>query len=273
MTLFRIFTLLFTLRVLFAVKQSDFGNVFTLLPSDNDWYKTVKNLTAGEIQEVVGIYIKPFKEYQTAARNREISSKQLKKAFVVAITLLQESARNFSLTSEEFQSAKDDADSYLIMSAAAFKLKKVEDLAPVFNVATIEAFSLQRLKHLIGLNDTSYISFLMRKNSYENILQEWNVIGSRLPKCDFRGLMAKNLDLAYVEHMTALYLNVMRLRGKRGASDKLPHGLRFLRKMRQDEVVKKIEALGNGYSTSKPPYSGFLIVVCTFYALLFTVMF
>lgn len=271
--LFWSFILLFILRLLYAVKQSDFGNGFTLLPSDSDWYKIVKNLNAGEIQEVVDIYINPFKEYQAAARNRDLSPKQLKKAFVVAITLLQESARNFSLTSEEFQSAKNDADSYLIMSTAAFKLKKAEELAPIFNTATIEAFSLQRLKHLIGTNDTSYISFLMRKNSYENILQEWNVIGSRLPKCDFRGLIARNLDLVYVEHMTALYLDVMRLRGKRGTSDKIPHDLRFLRKMHQDEVVKKIAALGNGYSTSKPPYSGFLIVVCTLYALLFTVMF
>lgn len=271
--LFWILILLFTSRLLNAVKQSDFGNGFTLLPSDSDWYEIIKNLNAEQIQEVVEVYVKPFKEYQTAARNREISPKQLKKAFVAAIGLLQDSARNFSLTSEEFQNAKDDADSYLIMSAAAFKLKKVEDFAPVFNPATIEAFSLQRLKHLIGKNNTSYISFLMRKNSYENILQEWIVIGSRLPKCDFRELMARNLDLTYVEHMTALYLDVMRLRGIRGTSKKIPRGLRFLRKMYQDEVVKKIEALGNGYSTSKPPYSGFLLVVCTFYALLFTVMF
>lgn len=267
------FILIFTIRLLNAVKQSDFGNGFTLFPSDSDWYHIVKDLSASEIQEVVNIYTKPFKEYQAAARNREISSKQLKKSFVVAIALLQESARNFSLTSEEYQSAKDDADSYLIMSTAAFKLKKVEDLTPVFNPSTIQAFALQRLKHLIGSKDSSYITFLMRKNNYENILHEWNVIGSRLPKCDYRGLMARNLDLAYVEHMTALYLNVMRLRGKRGTADKLPHGLHFLRKLRQDDVVKKIEALGNGYSTSKPPYSGFLIVVCTFYALLFTVIF
>ena len=267
------FIILFTARVLHAVKQSDFGNGFTLLPSDSYWQQIVKNLNANEIQEIVGVYMKPFKEYQIAARNREISVKQLKKAFVVAISLLQESAKNFSITSEEFQSAKEDVDSFLIMSTAAFKLKKVEDLAPVFNPVTIEAFSLQRLKHLIGSEDSSYITFLMRKNNYENILQEWNVIGSRLPKCDFRGLLPRNMDLVYVEHMTALYLNVMRLRGKRGTADHLPHSLRFLKKLRQDEVIKKIEALGNGYSTSKPPYSGFLITVCTFYALLFTVMF
>lgn len=271
--IFRSFILLFALKVLYAVKQSDFGNGFTLLPSDSDWYSIVKNLNANEIQELVRTYMTPFKEYQAAARNREISSTQLKRAFAVAISILQESARNFSLTSEEFQNAKDDADLYLIMSRAVFKLKKVDDLAPVFNPATIEAFSSKRLKHLIGSKDSSYISFLMRKNNYESILQEWNVIGSRLPKCNFRELMARNLDLAYVEHMTALYLDVMRMRGKRGLSDKLPHGLRFLRNLHRDEVVKKIEALGNGYSTSNPPYSGFLIVTCTFYALLFTVIF
>ena len=267
------FIIFFTLKIAYAVRQSDFGNAFALLPSDGDWYGLVKDFNAEEIKALVDIYTKPFKEYQVASRNREISSKQLKKSFVAAIDLLQESAKNFSLTSEEYQSAKDDVDSYLIMSTAAFKLKKVEDLAPVFNPATIEAFSLQRLKNMVGTKDTSYITFLMRKNSYENVLHEWYVIGSRLPKYDFRSLMARNLDLPYIEHMTALYLDVMRLKRKQGTIDKLPHGLHFLRKLRQDDLVKKIEALGNGYSTSKPPYSGFLIVVCTFYALLFTVMF
>lgn len=264
---------LFALKIICAIPQSAFGNGFALLPSDSDWYDLVEKSNAEEIKEIVSIYIKPFKEYQAAARNREISVKQLKKAFVAAIALLQESARNFSISSEEFQSAKDDPESYLIMSTAAFKLKKAVDLVPVFNPSTIEAFSLLRLKHLMGTKNTSYIKFLMHKNSYENLLQEWSVISSRLPKCDFRGLMARNIDLMYVEHITALYLDVMRLRRQRRYSEKLPRALRFIRKLRQDEVVKKIEALGNGYSTSQPPYSGFLITVCTIYALLFTVMF
>ena len=86
--------------------------------------------------------------------------------------------------------------------------------------------------------------------------------------------MERNLDLNYIEHMTALYLDVMRLKGKKkGFDDELPMVLNFLKNLRKDEMVKKIEALGNGYSTSKPPYSGFLIMITTFYALLITIMF
>lgn len=264
---------LFTLKLSQAISRSDFGSGFALLPQDSDWSKLVKNSTSTEIQEVVSIYMKPYQEYQEAARNRTITPKQLKKAFVAATFLLQESSKNLSITSEEFQSAKEDINAYLVMSTAAFKLKKAKDLAPVFNIETIEAFAMQRLKHLIGANASNYLSYLMRKNSYENSLHEWNMIGSRLPACKYRGMMPRNLDLAYVEHTIAVYLDVMRLRNKADMDEKLPRPLRFLAKLRRDKIVQNIQTLGNGYSTSKPPYSSFLIVVCTFYALLFTVMF
>lgn len=257
-----------------SVRHTDFGNGFAALPSSSEWKGLVKGLKGCQIQKMVHTYMAPVMEYQEAARNREIDVEHLKTAFLTAIALLQESAKNFELTSDEYQDAKEDPDSFLIMPSAAFKLKKAEKLAPVFTVESLENFSRLRLKHMLGNKDTSYITFLMRKNSYENTLEEWGVLGSRMPKCSYRALLARNLDLPYIEHMTAVYLNVIRIRGKGDKfAKKLPRILQFVKKFRQDKVIKKIEALGNGYSTSKPPYSGFLIVVCTFYALLITVMF
>lgn len=268
------FVILFLINCVASVSQNDFGSAFALFPPKSDWKGLVKGMEAKDIREAVNIYMAPIKEFQCAARNRRIKPEKLKLAFVTAIKLLQESVRNFSITSEEFKAAKEDIDSFLVISSAAFKLKKVEDLEPVFTVESLKAFSLLRLKHLIGTQSTSFITYLSRKNSYENTLQEWNLIASRLPKCQYRPLMARNLDLDYVAHMTALYLNIMRLRSKGDRIEqKMPRIIKYFRKLRQDKLVDKIEALGNGYSKSNPPYSSFLIVVCTFYALLFTVLF
>lgn len=256
-----------------AVNQSKFGNGFALLPPSSDWNELLKDMSASDIEETVKIYMEPFKQFQRASRDLKIRPKQLKLSLVTAISLLHESVKNFSIASEEFTDAKGDIDSFLVLSNAAFSLKKIKDLEPVFDVDSLAAFSRQRLKHLIGTKQTSYISFLMKRNSYQNLLNEWNIVASRYPKCEFRGLFARNLDLAYIEHMTALYLNIMRIRGKGDAIKKMPHILKFIRKMRRNTMIHKIKALGNGYSTSNPPYSGFLIVVCTFYALLFTILF
>lgn len=268
------FILVFLAKFVVSVRQSDFGTGFSALPASGDWQNIVKDLSSCEIKKLVHNYMKPVLKYQEAARNREIDVKQLKVAFLTAISLLQESAKNFALTPDEYQDAKEDADSYLVMPSAAFKLKKAEKLAPVFAIEDLENFSLQRLRHMLGTKDTSYITFLMHKNSYENILEEWSVIGSRIPQCSYRELFARNIDLSYIEHITAVYLNVMRIRGEDDTIiKKLPRVLQFVQKFHRDNLVTKIEALGNGYSTSNPPYSGFLIVVCTFYVLLFTVMF
>lgn len=268
------FILVFLAKFVVSVRQSDFGNGFSVLPSSGEWQNLVKGLSGCEIKKLVHNYMRPVAKYQEAARNREIDVGQLKVAFLTAISLLQESAKNFALTSDEYQDAKEDIESYLVMPSAAFQLKKAEKLAPVFDIEDLENFSLQRLRHMLGSKDTSYITFLMHKNSYENTLEEWSVIGSRFPQCSYRELFARNIDLPYIEHTIAVYLNVMRIRGKGGKLlKKFPRALQFIRKLRRDNLVKKIEALGNGYSTSNPPYSGFLIVVCTFYALLLTVMF
>lgn len=267
------FILLIVARLASAVHQSDFGTGFALLPPSSDWNEILKEMNAAEIKEAVKIYLEPFKQFQRASRDLKIKPKQLKLSLVTAISLLDESVKNFSISSEEFKDAKGDIDSFLVLSNATFSLKKIKDLEPVFDVDSLEAFSRLRLKHLVGTKHTSYISFLMKRNSYENLLNEWNIIISRYPKCEFRGLFARNLDLAYIEHMTALYLNIIRIRGKGDAIKKMPAILKFIRKLRKDSMIHKIEALGNGYSTSNPPYSGFLIVVCTFYALLFTILF
>lgn len=266
--------ILLTLKAVMAVSKSDFGNIFVLMPSNSDWNNLVKDMKSDEIKTVVKIYTKPLKEFQEAARNRDITPAQLKKAFIAAVSLLQESAKNFSISAEEYQSSKDNLEPLLNMASTAFKLKRADDLAKIFSIKTLEAFSRQRLRHLLGVKKTSYVTYLYRRSSYENMLMEWKIIGSRTPKCKFRSLMERNLDLNYIEHMTALYLDVMRLKGKKkGFDDELPMVLNFLKNLRKDEMVKKIEALGNGYSTSKPPYSGFLIMITTFYALLITVMF
>ena len=237
-----------------SVRQTDFGNGFSAFPPGGEWQHLVNGLRGQEIKTMVHTYMTPFKEFQEAARNREIDVDQLKVSFLAVIGLLQESAKNFALTSDEFQEAKKDIDSFLVMPNAAFKLKKAEKLAPVFTVKSLENFSRQRLKHMLGNKDTSYISFLMHKNSYENTLEEWNVIGSRMPKCNFRELLARNLDLPYIEHTIAVYLNVMRIRGRdENVIKKLPRIFQFIGKIRRDDLVEKIEALGNGYSTSKPP--------------------
>lgn len=274
MIMIRLFIKLsFLISLTVGVKQADFGNAFSILPSSNDWFPLIKNADAIEIKKIVKIYMQPFREFQKAARNHEISAKQLKASFVAATSLMLESAKNFSIPSNDYESAKKDIKSYMVMSSAAFNMKEAEKLSPVFKVETLEAFSRLRLKHLLGGESSSYISFLMRHNSYQSTLQEWNIIGSRLPRCDFRSLMVRNVDLSYVEHMVALYLDVMRLRGKVNLASKLPTGLKFIATIRKDEVVRKIEALGNGYSTSTPPYSGFLISVCTIYAALLMVIF
>lgn len=266
--------LVFLAKFVVSVRHSDLGKGFAVLPSSGEWQNLVKGLSGSEIKKLVHIYMKPVAKYQEAARNREIDVGQLKVAFLTAISLLQESAKKFALTADEYQDAKGDVDSYLVMPSAAFKLKKASKLAPVFDIEDLENFSLQRLRHMLGSKDTSYITFLMHKNSYENVLEEWGVIGSRISKCSYRELFARNIDLPYIEHTVAVYLNVMRIRGKGDKIiQKLPRALQFIPNLRRDDLVKKIEALGNGYSTSNPPYSGFLIVVCTFYALLFTVMF
>lgn len=257
----------------FSLRRTDFGSAFSVLPSSVEWESMVKDLNGTEIKEIVHIYMLPIIEFQKAARNREINVDDLKNSFLTAISLLQESARNFALTSDEYQDAKRDINSFLIMPSAAFKLKKAEKLQPVFSVESLSNFSRQRLKHMLGRNDSSYITFLMHKNAYESTLEEWNVIGSRIPTCSYRELLARNLDLSYIEHVTAVYLNAMRIRRKSGKSIKLPRILRFIGEIQTDNLVKNIEALGNGYSTSKPPYSSFLIIVCTFYAILLTVMF
>ena len=265
--------LLVCVGLTFGVKTSDFGNAFAILPPSSVWYSLIKDSDAHEIKKMVKIYIQPFKEFQKAARNHEISAEQLKVSFMAATKLMLESAKNFSISSKDYEIAKNDLDSYLIMSSSAFKMKQAKKLAPVFKAETLEAFSRLRLEHLLGGENSNYITFLMRHSSYQSTLQEWNIIGSRLPKCSFRSLMIRNVDLSYVEHMIALYLDVMRLRGKVNLASKLPTGLKFIAKLRKDEVVRKIEALGNGYSTSTPPYSGFLITVCTFYAALLMVIF
>ena len=257
-----------------SVSQSDFGSGFALFPASSNWKVLVKGMKAKHITEGVQVYMAPFKEYQAAARDLRIKLDELKLAVITAISLLQESARNFAISAEDFNAAKEDIDPFLVMSNAVFKLKKIEKLDSVFSVESLETFSRLRLKHLVAAENTSYITFLMNKNSYESTLQEWNVIASRLPKCQYRSLMSRNIDLCYVEHMTALYLNVMRLRSKGDKVEaKLPRIIRYLQNFRQDKLIAKIAALGNGYSTSKPPYSGFLIAVCTFYAILFTVLF
>lgn len=268
------FILVFLAKLVISVRHSDFGNGFSMLPSSGEWQTLVKGLSGCEIKKLVHNYMRPIARYQAASRDREIDVAQLKVAFLTAISLLQESAKNFALTSDEYQDAKEDVDSYLVMPSSAFNLKKAEKLDPVFKVEDLENFSLQRLRHMLGTNDTSYITFLMHKNSYENTLEEWSVIASRIPQCSFREIIPRNIDLPYIEHTTAMYLDVMRIRGEGDKFlKKLPSSISFIRKYRRDNIVKKIEALGNGYSTSNPPYSGFLIVVSTFYALLFTVMF
>lgn len=272
--IFVYFLFIYLINLVASVRQSDFGNGFALFPQNSDWKGLVKGMKANNITETMRIYMAPLKEFQIAARDRKIKPDKLKLAFITAINLLQESARNLLISAEDFQAAKDDIDSFLLLSTVAFKLKKSENLDPVFTVEALEAFSLLRLKHLIGSPNSNYISYLMRKSSYENTLQEWNVIATRLPKCQYRPLMARNLDLDYIEHTTAVYLNVMRLRSKGDKiAQKLPRIIRYFRNLRQDKLVEKIEALGNGYSTSKPPYSTFLILVCTFYAFLLTVLF
>lgn len=256
-----------------STHSSYFGNGFALMPPTSDWSKLVQDLKSDNISTLVHVYMQPFREYQAAARNRDITPQQLKASFVAAIDILQQSVGNFAVTSGEYEAAKENSDTFLTMSSAVFKLKKAENVAPVFNVSTLEAFSRQRLKHLIGVKKTNYINFLMHKSAYQSILKEWSIISSRMPKCDFRQLIARNVDLKYVEHTTAVYLDVMRLRSKVISIDKMPKILKYFGNIRQDEVVHNIQALGNGYSTSSPPYSSFLIVVCTFYAILITVMF
>lgn len=256
-----------------AFSHSELGTGFALMPAHSTWALLVQNLRANEISDAVHIYMQPFREYQLAARNRDITPQQLKSSFLAAVDILEDSVRNLIITSDEYGPAKDNTEPFLTMSTAVFKLKKAESVAPVFNISTLEAFSRQRLKHMIGVKKTNYINFLIRKNTYQSILKEWGIIGSRLPKCEFRKLMARNIDLQYVEHMTAVYLDVLRLRGNVISVDKMPKVLKYFGKLRQDEVVNNIKTLGNGYSTSSPPYSSFLIVVCTFYAILITVMF
>lgn len=212
--IFHYFILIFLLNFVFSVRQSDFGSGFGLFPPNSEWKSLIKEVQAQDIRETVEIYMAPFKEFQTAARDRSIKPEKLKLAFVTALTLLQESVRNFSISAEELHSAKVDTDPFLLMPSAAFKSKKAEDLDQVFTVDSLEAFSRLRLKHLIGTLNTSYLTFLMRKNAYENTLKEWNVVASRLPKCQYRPLMARNLDLNYIEHMTEVYLNIIRLRSK-----------------------------------------------------------
>lgn len=254
-----------------AMSRSDFGKPFLLLPPNSDWHNQVKNLCPNEIKNITSTYMKPFKEYQFASRNLTITSHQLKQSFVSAITLLLESTRNFSLSLEEYENSKDNLEPVLDMARAVFKLKRASDLAPVFNVTTIEEFSVQRLKHMVT-HKPGYLNFLARKSKHETILQEWKIISSRLPNCQFRKLLSRNLDFDYVEHMVMVYLDIIRMRAKELPHGKLSFRLRVRALFHKDDLVQKIEALGNGYSTSTPPYSIFTIMVMAFYTLLVAVL-
>ena len=78
--------------------------------------------------------------------------------------------------------------------------------------------------------------------------------------------------MPYIEHMMGLYLDAMRLRAEQYPDGKLPRHKQMLMKIHKDQLLKNMEMLGNGYAVSKPPYSAFMILVSTLYALLVTLM-
>lgn len=254
-----------------CVSQSDFGHSFALLPPEKHWRRIVRDASAREITALVHDYIQPYAEYQRAARDMSIAPAKLKDALVLATDLLYESSRNLVILEEEFEESKREIDVLLDVATAVFRLERAKRLLPVFTPATIEAFSRRRLRSLL-FDQAGYLKFLVRKYNYETTVKEWHVVASRLPQSRYRALLPRNLDMHYVSRMTAVYLDVMRLQEERRTDKKPAFGQRLKLRFHKDEWIGRIEALGNGLSVSKPPYSLFMIAVTVMYAVLVSVV-
>ena len=64
----------------------------------------------------------------------------------------------------------------------------------------------------------------------------------------------------------------MKLRVQEYPDGKLPKHKQLLAKIHKDQLLKNMEALGNGYAISKPPVSEFMIFASCAYALLVAIM-
>lgn len=254
-----------------AISNSDFGHPFNILPSENNWQSMAQEMDAKNITSMVKAYIGPFAEYQAAARNFSISSEQLKDNVIAAIELVLEASKTFIVPPGDFSNTKTDLEALLKLPDIIFSLKRVERAAPTFSAPVLRAFTRQRLTDMI-IHKKSFMNYQVSKYQFELTLKEWTTTATRLPACRFRTLMPRNLDMPYIEHMMGLYLDVMRLRAQKYPDGKLPMHKQMLMKIHKDQLLKNMEMLGNGYAVSKPPYSAFMILVTTLYALLVTLM-
>ena len=254
-----------------AMGNSELGHPFQLLPKESSWHTIAVQSDAKNITALTHAYITPFTQYQRAARDLAIPVEKLKANLVAALDLLSEASKSFSIAKADYEDTKKDLESALKLPLTIFTLKRAEAVAPTFTPEALAAFTRIRLTHLITHKD-GYMNFLVAKYQYEGVLKEWQVTATRLPKCKFRSLMPRNLDMAYIEHTMAVYLDAMRLREKVKEGMHISAPKRLLMKLHKDVLLKNMEALGNGYAVSKPPYSAFLILASTMYALLIALM-
>lgn len=262
-------------RLAAAMGNSDFGHPFVLLPKQTAWSTIAAESNATEITEMVHSYIQPFTQYQLTARNLSIPTETIKDNIIAALELLIEASKSFVVPKSEYEEAKKDIESSLKLPLTIFTLKRAKAVEPTFNPEALADFTRIRLKHLLTHKE-GYMNFLVAKYQYEGTLNEWQITATRLPKCKFRGLLARNLDMKYIEHMLAVYLDAMRLKEldrRRGKPHReLPTTKKIFMKFHKDTLIKHMESLGNGYAVSKPPYSAFMVFATTLYAILITVM-
>ncbi len=259
------------LAVTRGMGNNHIGHPFQLLPKQSSWPTIAADSDSNQISTIVHAYIKPFALYQIASRDFSIPAQKLKENVIAALDLLAEASKTFNIPKSGYENSKKDIESALKVPLTIFTLKRAKAVEPTFTPKALAAFTKVRLSHLITHKD-GYMHFLVAKYQYESTLKEWLITATRLPKCKFRALMARNLDMAYIEHTLAVYLDAMRLRDKAREGESIPLHKRILMKLHKDTLIKNMESFGNGYAVSKPPHSAFLILATSLYALLITLM-
>jgi hypothetical protein len=255
-----------------ALGSSDLGHPFMLLPKQSSWQTlAVEAANATQITALIHAYMAPFTEFQKAARDLSVPAEQLKANVMAALDLLAEASQSLNIPKSEYDDAKKDLDSALKLPMTVFTLKRARAVQPTFTPESLAAFTKLRMSHLLT-HKAGYMNYLVAKYQYDGVLKEWQITATRLPKCKFRSLMPRNLDMVYIEHSLAVYLDAMRLREKFKEGMHISPTKKLLMKLRRDRLLKNMESLGNGYAVSKPPYSAFLILATSMYALLITLM-
>lgn len=225
---------------MFSFATADLFNAWDILPPKEDWRAIMKSFdSSDDIKSYVDVYVAPFKQLQDATRNNNVSPDTIKTSMLSLLDLVQQSCKNFSITSEVFNSRKRDEFRKVLDSATKiFSTPNAEHLEPVFKKTAVHQFMHQRFDDmLVAAKDQKDV--LARVKKFYNYAKHRHSQIKGWKPIKFKFIIPRNLDLNVVAQYST---SVIKNRKDKG----------FKKKDGIDKMYWKLHTLGNDARSSNP---------------------